>query len=284
MAHSPAREIPGRTEPADHRKPAARPKDYGRIFNDVELSLIRARTLIDATICAHRSSLRRETTSGLRPGEKSGDEAVRHLVAGAERRIGIALSGRDGQARWTADALSQRSDRTGDTVEVQLLCTPTAWENSLVRAVAQGSPRCEVRIAKGRLPEALVVDGRAALLRTEEESAGPVILEDPTVARALDLLFAGVWRQSAPPSTPLRLGAVEHQELRQRILGYLCAGHTDEAAARLLRISLRTYRRHVAEIMRGLGVNSRFQAGVRAVELELLPEDEKLAPVPSLGG
>ena len=37
-----------------------------------------------------------------------------------------------------------------------------------------------------------------------------------------------------------------------------------------MQVSLRTYRRYVAEIMRELGANSRFQAGVRAVELGLL--------------
>jgi DNA-binding NarL/FixJ family response regulator len=37
-------------------------------------------------------------------------------------------------------------------------------------------------------------------------------------------------------------------------------------------VSLRTYRRHVAEIMRELDANSRFQAGARAVELGLLAE------------
>jgi DNA-binding NarL/FixJ family response regulator len=41
-------------------------------------------------------------------------------------------------------------------------------------------------------------------------------------------------------------------------------------AARELNVSLRTYRRHVAEILRELGASSRFQAGARAVELGLM--------------
>ena len=43
----------------------------------------------------------------------------------------------------------------------------------------------------------------------------------------------------------------------------------DETAARRLTLSLRTYRRRVAELMRTLDADSRFQAGVRAGELGL---------------
>ena len=56
----------------------------------------------------------------------------------------------------------------------------------------------------------------------------------------------------------------------RRILEQLCAGRTDDVAAREIDVSLRTYRRHVADIMRELGATSRFQAGARAVELGLL--------------
>ena len=47
------------------------------------------------------------------------------------------------------------------------------------------------------------------------------------------------------------------------------AGLTDEAAARRLGTSLRTYRRRVAELMAAFEAGSRFQAGVRAGELGL---------------
>jgi DNA-binding NarL/FixJ family response regulator len=53
------------------------------------------------------------------------------------------------------------------------------------------------------------------------------------------------------------------------ILRLLAAGRKDEAAARTLRMSPRTYRRRVAELMALLGAESRFQAGVRAKTLGL---------------
>jgi hypothetical protein len=54
-----------------------------------------------------------------------------------------------------------------------------------------------------------------------------------------------------------------------RVLRALGSGVTDEAAARQLGMSLRTYRRRVAEVLVSLNAGSRFQAGVRAGELGL---------------
>ncbi|MDG9711379.1 hypothetical protein [Streptomyces sp. DH10] len=53
------------------------------------------------------------------------------------------------------------------------------------------------------------------------------------------------------------------------VLRALGSGATDETAARELGMSLRTYRRRVAERLNALGAGSRFQAGMRAGELGL---------------
>ncbi|RPK77169.1 hypothetical protein EES45_21935 [Streptomyces sp. ADI97-07] len=53
------------------------------------------------------------------------------------------------------------------------------------------------------------------------------------------------------------------------ILDALGSGLTDASAARRLGVSLRTYRRRVAELMAVLEAGSRFQAGLRAGELGL---------------
>jgi len=56
------------------------------------------------------------------------------------------------------------------------------------------------------------------------------------------------------------------------VLARLRDGVTDEAAARDLAISVRTYRRYVTGILELLDANSRFQAGARASELGILGE------------
>jgi DNA-binding NarL/FixJ family response regulator len=66
------------------------------------------------------------------------------------------------------------------------------------------------------------------------------------------------------------VSVVDACDRRGAILDALYSGHKDAAAARHLGISIRQYRRHVAEIMRDIGAASRFQAGARAVQLGLL--------------
>ncbi|WP_231627011.1 helix-turn-helix transcriptional regulator [Streptomyces apocyni] len=135
--------------------------------------------------------------------------------------------------------------------------------------------RMEARVAEGELRELLVVDGSVALVRSESSDlpqGHAVTVRDPAAVRALELLFAGAWSGARPLAAHLGMGARLRTDVSHTILGKLRAGYTDEEAAREMGVSLRTYRRHVAEIMRELGATSRFQAGVRAVELGLLKD------------
>jgi DNA-binding NarL/FixJ family response regulator len=97
--------------------------------------------------------------------------------------------------------------------------------------------------------------------------------QPPAAVSALELLYAGAWSRGRGLVDRLELSPRLRSEFTRRVLQRLRAGHTDAAAARELEVSLRTYRRHVAEIMRELEASSRFQAGVRAVELGLLPQE-----------
>jgi DNA-binding NarL/FixJ family response regulator len=85
-------------------------------------------------------------------------------------------------------------------------------------------------------------------------------------------MFAGAWGSAMPLDEHQRLAERLRSDSVRMILERLREGHTDDVAARQIRVSLRTYRRHVAAIMRDVGANSRFQAGVRAVELGLLSD------------
>ncbi|WP_207954687.1 LuxR C-terminal-related transcriptional regulator [Saccharopolyspora elongata] len=98
-----------------------------------------------------------------------------------------------------------------------------------------------------------------------------VLADQGTVIRAVGDLFVDVWRNARPVAKPVDFGSRAHTEFAQQVLKMLYAGHTDEVAAQELAVSVRTYRRYVAEIVELLGANSRFQAGVRAAEVGLLP-------------
>jgi len=56
----------------------------------------------------------------------------------------------------------------------------------------------------------------------------------------------------------------------QCLLGLMLTGATDRAIARELDVSLRTLHRRIARLQSLLGVQSRFQLGVLAAELEWL--------------
>ncbi|WP_033324507.1 helix-turn-helix transcriptional regulator [Actinomadura atramentaria] len=144
-------------------------------------------------------------------------------------------------------------------------------ERHLVEVNALG---VEVRVCLAPLPyETIIMDRRHAVL------AGPpargvreyTIVQEPTVVASMLSLYWATWEKS-PTLTAYRRDRVPslNDESRE-IVRLLDRGLKDEAAARHLNLSLRTYRRRVAEILTLLDADSRFQAGRKAQELGLLP-------------
>ncbi|MFF2923675.1 hypothetical protein ACFVTP_14935 [Streptomyces celluloflavus] len=131
------------------------------------------------------------------------------------------------------------------------------------------------RAASVGLPEMVVIDGAVAMLCEPGARGTPTVVGDPLVVKALEALFDAVWVQSPDAghlaeldAAALRAAGEDGGTLAQA-LELLGAGWTDEAAARELGCSVRTYRRHVAVVMRLLRARSRFQAGLRAGQWQL---------------
>ncbi|MGW2181166.1 hypothetical protein ACWCXX_24330 [Streptomyces sp. NPDC001732] len=246
--------------------------------DNVERALLQARALIESSVSLHRQ---RPGGASLvvRADDRSIGEAIRQLMAGARYSAHVAVTGGRAHSVAVCSALAASvadlpsADRGGRSrLAVRLLAAGGALHMSPNFCEAFGETNLEIRITKGELREALIVDGRTALVQSGAESGTrhAAIITDPAAVGALDLLFAGTWTSARPLADELRLDRSLRTTLARRILEKLREGHTDDVAAREIDVSLRTYRRHVAEIMRELGANSRFQAGVRAVELGLL--------------
>ncbi len=142
----------------------------------------------------------------------------------------------------------------------------------LLRLRAAGS---QVRISSAPLPhETIIVDRRVAILAgppapTSAAGREYTVTSSPALVGGVYSLFTAAWEAAIDFGAYLRGEVPELAPEAQEVLRALGAGLTDEAAARRLGTSLRTYRRRVAELMAMLEAGSRFQAGVRAGELGL---------------
>jgi DNA-binding CsgD family transcriptional regulator len=239
--------------------------------DDIEQALLSARALVDTAISNHRKRSSVRPVVELPPDESMMGATVRRLVALTRTELICVLS----PARYRPDvarnALADVGLLVGRGIAVRMLFTPDIMHSSegvefIAEALAHG---IQARISESPLPDLLMADDRVALVRPDGAGSPAAVAYVPSILHALRALFAGTW-QLARPATDIARQAAGGR-LTQEVLECLCAGHKDDAAARKLGLSVRTYRRHVADLLRDMGVASRFQAGVRAVELRLLP-------------
>ncbi|MDS0132617.1 MULTISPECIES: DNA-binding response regulator [unclassified Amycolatopsis] len=126
-----------------------------------------------------------------------------------------------------------------------------------------------IRITEREINETILLDRRIAIVAGDRVGGvrGYTVISSPDLVQGIQSLFEAAWHAA----TDLESYQARFTELGAReILEQLASGCKDETAARALGISLRTYRRRVAELMELLGASSRFQAGARAREAGLL--------------
>ncbi|MYS27731.1 DNA-binding response regulator [Streptomyces sp. SID7804] len=232
----------------------------------LEQTLLQARALIESTMSLHRR--RPATVSGVTHTDAEvTTETLERLILRARRSVNVALTGSVAFVETVLRCVAE----VPSGVTVRVLCTPAALEVSPARLRGLAG----VRILPHELSGFVVADGTSAFLRLATQ--GPAdgraaVVTDRAAVSTLQLLYAGVWSRGRRLVDHPEVSPRLRSELTRRILEQLRSGRTDATAAVELQVSLRTYRRHVAEIMRELNASSRFQAGVRAVELGLLPK------------
>ncbi|MQY09600.1 helix-turn-helix transcriptional regulator [Actinomadura macrotermitis] len=209
-------------------------------------------------------------------GERELVERAGPLFAGTREEFACAATD---QRTWALPGARERIiaewRRNGPALTVRKLFTPAALaskeaERELLRIAA--APNVAIRICRVPLPhETIIIDRRAAIL------AGPpvqgvreyTIVRSPAVVDSVLGLYRAAWDTATPLAEYRRERPPVLGEESRRILVMLAEGLKDETAARRLGLSLRTYRRRVAEILTLLDAGSRFQAGLRAHELGL---------------
>ncbi|MFJ2576599.1 TrmB family transcriptional regulator sugar-binding domain-containing protein [Kitasatospora aureofaciens] len=257
-----------------------------RAVDDLEEALLGVSALIESTVAINRDrySTDRLITTIAGPYRKVLDTA-QEMITGARSTIDILHARRVQEEERTERSERQLLYRADPSVSIRLLCSPELLDEGFVREQLGREHPVAIRVARVPPLQAIMVDRARALVVT-----GPAInrrasvIRVPEVIHTLHILFDNVWRGAVPAGERIVFGDRARAAFARQILGALRAGVTDEVAARDLTVSVRTYRRYVAEIMTLLGANSRFQAGVRAAELGLLPSDGRDGRAPGRPG
>ena len=160
-------------------------------------------------------------------------------------------------------------------VRMRSLYHHTARFNGPSQAYVEAASRLggQYRTAHELFGRIIVFDRELAFIPTSDGSWGAVAIRDESTVAYLCDIFEHTWAHARPftDAADDGLGQVA-RELDQTILELLAAGLKDETIARRLGMSLRTARRHIADIMQQLSADSRFQAGVAAARAGLLDQ------------
>lgn len=199
-----------------------------------------------------------------------------HLFAKPEREFLCAASDLNTWSRREARvaAVGDMANRVQQGLTIRKLYSPAALtdEEQRLHLLDLRSAGAQVRIAATALPHETIISDRKAMIlagRTIRGEREFTATTSTILIEGVYAMFEAAW-QGATPLTDYLAQDLPHIDADGKaLLQMLTTGLTDEVAARRMGMSLRTYRRRVAEMMRLLEAESRFQAGVRAGELGL---------------
>ncbi|MGX1811248.1 hypothetical protein ACWIGI_36470 [Nocardia sp. NPDC055321] len=206
----------------------------------------------------------------LRPGADVGSD-VRQLLGRVRTEAVVAVS--SPLHRHSGLGHSVIRDLLATGKQVRLLYSPDYLDSGDRRPLLEDSSLVpEIRVTSGDFHNTFIIDRHAAVLWSGVGARQPymVLVRDPALIGAIHRFATMTW-ESAERIAPRPAAAhIAGDERAMAILGTLDRGLTDDAAARELNISLRTYRRGVADLICRLGVTTRFQIGARAAQWGLL--------------
>lgn len=244
----------------------------GFATDDIDHTLLRARALIDAALLQHQRMSSERLVDEL-PDDDTVASAGHGLIDEAQQEVLCALPTGGNPGDRLDPTLRALKRAAGRGVRVKVLCNPSALLSPFdLLVLEEADTWAGIQVAEFAVAELLILDQKLALVRADAsiDRGQALLIRAPAVRHLLERLFTASWRSGRPLKESVRLGQRARCETTRKILTYLSAGYKDDVAARKLGLSVRTYRRHVADIMRDLGAESRFQAGVRAAELGLL--------------
>ncbi|PZT69005.1 helix-turn-helix transcriptional regulator [Streptomyces sp. SW4] len=161
----------------------------------------------------------------------------------------------------------RRGVRIRSVVREKALSDP-ATAAYLRELCAQGA---RIRVAPDIAERVLVYDRHTALVPADptDTARGALVAREPGLVASILALFDKIWDQATDLDRLLTGPAPDGATLspmEREVLKSMCRVAKDEIGARELGISLRTYRRHVADVLRTLGAGNRAHAALLARE------------------
>jgi DNA-binding CsgD family transcriptional regulator len=205
------------------------------------------------------------------------DRGIAELAASCRQEMLIFRPARRASLERPDAAVGIRAGERGIRVREihqHALTFTSAQPDHVHRVCAAG---VEVRTVPDSVPWLLTVDRSAVMIIDAGGEVGTVI-RHPGAAAAIGCMFDSAWADAIPACGHrhrqyVRLVA---DDIKRAIIRLMVDGLTDETISNRLGISVRTCRKHIAEIMRQVGATSRFQAGFMLGGLGLVEEAEDI--------
>ncbi|MFI5618639.1 LuxR family transcriptional regulator [Streptomyces sp. NPDC051567] len=227
-------------------------------------SLERTRARLSSLIPLYEETYRRSGDSGAVEVVESRDRVMLLISDAAARCTEEVLTVQPGGGRpagYLERALPRDLEMLGRGVRLHTLYQHTAryspGTQEYVQAVSAAG--AEVRTLGELFGKMLVFDRATVFLPVWDNPDAAVVLREPSAVAFLCSVFTTAWGLAEPFAASYT--ATTSLQLQDTIAGRLAGGAKDEVIARRLGMSLRTCRRHIAELMDELGADSRFQAG-----------------------
>jgi DNA-binding CsgD family transcriptional regulator len=173
------------------------------------------------------------------------------------------------------EALGRDEQLLSRGVSMRTLYHHTARFNTPSQAYVEAASRLggQYRTCHELFGRLIVFDRELAFVPASDFSWGAVAIRQEWLVAYLCEIFEQAWAHGRPFTAATDEGLERvAQELDRTIVELLAAGLKDETIARRLGLSLRTARRHIADIMQQLSAESRFQGGVAAARSGLVPD------------
>ncbi|MFD9032392.1 LuxR C-terminal-related transcriptional regulator [Streptomyces sp. NPDC059567] len=199
-------------------------------------------------------------------------EAITELGRTCEREVMTAQPGGGRRAEVLEEAVARDEELLRRGVRMRILYQHTARFSSGTCAYVErvGKLGAQVRTLDDEFMRMLVFDRATAVIPVPDDPNAAVLIREPHVVSFMVGAYERLWLEALPFETEWDRQTIMDisDELKQTIVRLLTEGLTDAAIARRLGLSVRSCRRHVADVMAALGAESRFQAGYLLAQQE----------------